>query len=881
LRLDQGHNLGDKGWTAGFVVGLGFILLSLTGCGDDGNGGGGPDETVASVAVSPANHAVAIGSQVQYTAVARNGSGNPIPGKTFTWESSQQAVAAISSAGLADALAQGMTSITATTDGVSGESELTVSAAIPVGATIQGTITLSGSFLAPRRPMAARKAIPDRLGLPAVPPKPLLLDRPRPASPVRWVPVRPWAKHVPGEWIVSFRPAALGAPPVGSPAYSSRGTAGAVAAKLRDALAPYLDSSVALAGLSPAVLAARVRVKPGLPEDSVADQLRRDPAVRRVERNFIVVHSGLRPETRATSSLPPVVRPNDPLYPHQAWHYEMVDLTRAWRTTTGSTTVLVAVVDDGIRFDHPGIVANLTSDGYDFTTDFSVPVCAGGSISSSGDGDGPDGDPTQPLHVITDPNSGCVVGTNPSGNHGLHVAGTIGAVGNDGGGVAGVSWTVRIRPVRVLGVSGAGSFYDMAQGLLYAAGLPADDGAGGTVAPATAASIINLSLGGPTTAQILQDAVTAASSAGALLVAAAGNSPSSVPNYPGAYPEVVSVASLGPDAALASYSSFGPTIDLSAPGGDIPDGDGSYGVMSTAYNYVTSTPIYDNSVWMGTSMATPHVTGVAALILAANPGLTAAQLRTRLETFAGDLGAAGRDDQYGFGVVNGRNALTQSTAASATLRVRLINSATGAVAAAVAAQPNGSYRFNDVAVGSYFVYAGQDEEGDGVIGVNPRRWGAHGGSATPAIVSVTGPGTLTVDFTVGFPLEVENNDARGNADVLPLGGYLSGTFANPATDVDVSRVQIPANGTYTFETGPVSGACGLALEEDTILELLASDGTQIAINDDIDSPAFNYCSRITTTLSPGTYFLRVAPFTGPGAPGFPNRRYTIAARSGP
>jgi hypothetical protein len=178
------------------------------------------------------------------------------------------------------------------------------------------------------------------------------------------------------------------------------------------------------------------------------------------------------------------------------------------------------------------------------------------------------------------------------------------------------------------------------------------------------------------------------------------------------------------------------------------------------------------------------------------------------------------------------------------------------------------------------VYAGEDEESDGIIGVNPRRWGAHGGSATPTTITVNGPGVQTANFTVGFPVEVESNNTLPNADILPVGGYLVGIFSNPANDVDVSQVQIATSGTYTFETGGLLGSCGLALEEDTILELLSSAGTQLALNDDIDGPAFNYCSRITTNLTPGTYYLRVAPFTGQGAPGFPNRRYTVSARSG-
>src|SRR5206468_1970742 len=162
----------------------------------------------------------------------------------------------------------------------------------------------------------------------------------------------------------------------------------------------------------------------------------------------------------------------------------------------------------------------------------------------------------------------------------------------------------------------SGSFYDIAQGVLYAAGLPADDGAGGTVQATSGARIINMSLGGPSGTTDLANAVTAATNAGSLIVAAAGNAGTSAPNYPAAYPEVLSVSAVGPDGLLASYSSYGSTVDIAAPGGDFADGDATFGIASTVWNFTTSTASYE--VFQGTSMAAPHVSGVAALILAQN-----------------------------------------------------------------------------------------------------------------------------------------------------------------------------------------------------------------------------------------------------------------------
>src|SRR2546428_473859 len=216
----------------------------------------------------------------------------------------------------------------------------------------------------------------------------------------------------------------------------------------------------------------------------------------------------------------------------------------------------VAVVDDGIRFDHPAIAANLTPDGYDFVSAAdSVPLCSGGMISNAADGDGPDPDPTIPASYSLDSTGTCFA-PDELGAHGLHVAGTIGAVGNDGIGVTGVNWSVRIRPVRALGVAGFGTLYDVAQAILYAAGLPADDGAGGTVQATTGARIINLSLGGYFNDPTLHSAIISAANTGALIVAAAGNDATSAPHYPSAYPEVLGVAAVGPDGAPTVYSNL-------------------------------------------------------------------------------------------------------------------------------------------------------------------------------------------------------------------------------------------------------------------------------------------------------------------------------------
>ncbi|HEX2248713.1 MAG TPA: S8 family serine peptidase, partial [Gemmatimonadales bacterium] len=435
-------------------------------------------------------------------------------------------------------------------------------------------------------------------------------------------------------------------------------------------------------------------------------------------------------------------------------------------------------------------------------------------------------------------------------------------------GMAGINWAVRIRSVRVLGVAGGGTAYDVAQGILYAAGLPADDGAEGVVQAASVARIINLSLSGSQDIEIVESAVIAASDAGALLIAAAGNEATSEPGYPAAYPEVVSVSGVGPDRELASYSSFGPAIDIAAPGGDVVDGDDSFGTLSMLWDFSSGAGIY--GVSEGTSAATAHVSGVAGLLLAHQPGLTASELRSRLTGFAVDAGSPGRDTRYGDGIVNARNSLAGNHGPARQLHARLYDALTGSALQSIAVAADGSYSF-PVANGSYHVFAGQDEDGDLAIGLPGRRWGAFGGAATATVLEVNGPGTRRASFAIGSPAEDEPNRDFDQANLLPVGGYLQGAL--DPNDEDVLRVLIPQVGQYTFESSAVNGACGFALEEDTALRLFGPSRNLLATHDDIDPEASIYCSRITATLQPGAHYLEVRGLDG--------GRYRVQARPGP
>lgn len=796
--------------------------------------------------------------------------GNPVAGVNVSWTvlTGGGAVSAASSPSDANGIGAtqltlgpktGPQTVSASATGLTGSPVTFTAAATPNG-TISGTITTTSTLLAAPRVTALGSARTVIAG-PALAPPPrtgarlaqgVATSSPRAASARSLSPA-----YTPNDLIVTFRHTALGAPRVGSAALAVPANARALGASMRSHLAGTLPAGAGVAGVSPTILAARIHVADPAQLDAVAAALQRDPAVAAVSRNGLIWLDAAAAAATTT--------PNDALYPLQSWHYGLIGLPRAWSVTTGSSSVLVAVVDQGIRFDHPAISANLTSDGYDFVSNFSVPLCGGGTISSDDDGaTGYDPDPTQTANYVYSSAQNCAT-PQTIGGHGLHVAGTVGAVGNDGIGGTGVNWTLRIRPVRVIGVAGVGTSYDIAQGILYAAGLPADDGAGGTVSASAGARVINLSLGG-TGDTTEHSAVIAAANAGVLIVAAAGNNASSTPFYPAAYPEVLAVSAVGPGEELASYSNFGSYIGIAAPGGDFSVGDSTDEVFSSLWNFGTTSPTY--GTLEGTSMAAPHVTGVAALLLAQNPSLSAGQLRSRLTSYAVNIGPA---TSFGAGLVNAYNSLTQTFGPPTQLYARLYDAATGAILQTAAAQAGGGYAFTGLGDGQYYVYAGTDESGDQQIGVPGRLWGAFGGSAVPTPVAVAGAGTYPASYSIGLPSELEPNNTTGTANALAVGGSMYGSIS-PSTDLDAYRVQIPQAGTYTFETSGWNGACGFALEENTTMALYDSTGATLTSNDDIDAAHYNYCSRITAALNAGTYYVGIAGYYG--------RRYRLQARIG-
>lgn len=334
--------------------------------------------------------------------------------------------------------------------------------------------------------------------------------------------------------------------------------------------------------------------------------LQADPSVAYAEPDYLAYAAGtLAVETRQTS--PPLsalgVQPNDTYWTAQ-WPLRRIQLPQAWELTQGDAAVVVAVVDSGVDLGHPEFAGRLLP-GFDYVEWDGVPQDQYG--------------------------------------HGTHVAGVIAAAGNDGRGVAGSAWGIRVLPLRALDRNGVGTASNITWAVLAASSQNVE--------------VINLSLAlsGPSTT--LHDAIVAASSNNILIVAATGNDsqpglPPAPVRYPAAYPQVVAVAATTHWEDRAYYSNGGPEVELAAPGGEASDP-----VISASLNG-------SYALLYGTSIATAHVSGVAALLSTYAPQWGAQAVRDALRNTADKVGAtpyvSGRNDRLGYGRINAAAALRWS-----------------------------------------------------------------------------------------------------------------------------------------------------------------------------------------------------------------------------
>ncbi|NOQ86753.1 MAG: S8 family serine peptidase [Deltaproteobacteria bacterium] len=296
--------------------------------------------------------------------------------------------------------------------------------------------------------------------------------------------------------------------------------------------------------------------------------------------------------------------PNDEFY-HLQWNFPLINLPDAWDLSTGSG-VTVAVVDSGVNpfgFDSFGRFSeNRILPGHNAI--WRLP----GGIDFNG--------------------------------HGTHVAGTIGQETNNTEGVAGIAYHAKILPVKVMSFLGFGLDSWIIRGIRWAA----DNGA----------DIINLSIGGGGYSKALEDAVDYAYEKGVTLVAASGNDGTDEVDYPAAFENCIAVGAIRYDKEKTDYSNYGEDLDLVAPGGDLTvdqnGDDNGDGIYQETFRFLGIG--WDYRYFTGTSMASPHVAGVAALIKSLHPEYGPDEIRQVLQDTAEDLGNPGWDERYGYGLVD-------------------------------------------------------------------------------------------------------------------------------------------------------------------------------------------------------------------------------------
>ena len=340
--------------------------------------------------------------------------------------------------------------------------------------------------------------------------------------------------------------------------------------------------------------------------DAVIAELKADPAVAYAEPNYLFslpeseVEGGVAGVVPGGSGAIAGVAVNDPQTGGQ-YSLDRMRVRDAWSRSKGGSN-LVAVLDTGVQAGHTDLHGRVAK-GYDFVNNDS--------------------------------------GASDDNGHGTWVAGIIAANANDHYGIAGISWTDRILPVKIMDGNGTGSTADLAAGITYAANRGAD--------------VINMSVGGFPYSQAIQDAVNDAWNRGAVLVGAAGNNNRSETFYPASFDHVVSVSATQVEDEFSNWSSYGPKVDVSAPGSSV--------LTTNCTASACQHPDWGSHTYIsGTSFATPNVSGVVALIRAKYPSYTPSQVVSRLLNTVDDRGYAGRDDRYGLGRVNAYRALGASVA---------------------------------------------------------------------------------------------------------------------------------------------------------------------------------------------------------------------------
>lgn len=455
--------------------------------------------------------------------------------------------------------------------------------------------------------------------------------------------------------------------------------------------------------------------------------------------------------------------PNDPYYlaaPSTAsgqWYLRApnaitvsaINAEAAWDITQGSSSVVVADLDTGVRLDHPDLAGKLLP-GYDF-----ISADSGGVFTTANDNDGRDGDPNDPGDLASDGSSW----------HGTQTSGLIGAATNNGIGVAGVGPNVMVLPVRVMGVNG-GYDSDIQAGMRWAAGLAVP----GVPTNTNPAKVINMSLGAPGSCGASTGypaAISAVTAAGAVIVVSAGNDGLAV-NEPANCSGVVAVAGVRHAGTKVGYSSLGPQVALAAPAGNCVNLTGPclYPLVTTSNSGATAPAanIYTDggsTASLGTSFAAPLVSGTAALMFSSNPALTPAQVITMLKSTTRAFPSSGAG--AGVAACQAPSSTAQDSecyCTTSTCGAGMLDTAAAVTAAAAAAGPVAQIgaSTSTVAVGGSLTLDGSGSSATGGDTITGYQW-ALGSGAT--LASFSGPtdgpsatllanaaGSVTVTLTV-------------------------------------------------------------------------------------------------------------------------------------
>lgn len=351
---------------------------------------------------------------------------------------------------------------------------------------------------------------------------------------------------------------------------------------------------------------------PAAKVNKIIAKLLKDPDIETAQPNFIV-------KTTAV--------PNDPYYSSTGswgqtypdlWGLKKINIEKAWDQTIGSPSVIVASIDTGVDRNHEDIKDNMWINN--------------GEIPNNGVDDDRNG--------YVDDYYGWDFANNDNDpvddhGHGTHTSGTIAGIGNNGIGVVGLNWTTKIMALKFLGSDGSGTLDGAIKSLQYAADM--------------GANISSNSWGAPFNSQAIDDAVKYEHDKGMVIIAAAGNDNADALDFsPASSDYVVTVAASDPNDLKASFSNWGEKIDVAAPGVDILSIRSSVNPMCTAARTVGTNYCRVS----GTSMATPHVAGLAALLLAKDPALTNEEIRQLIRLSASDLGTTGKDQDFGYGRID-------------------------------------------------------------------------------------------------------------------------------------------------------------------------------------------------------------------------------------